>query len=76
MDIVYETIKKIPGVSDNEAHEFASRLGKSSDVATKADLEKLKAEMYALNNRTITWICGFIVAYSLVLIALTQLVIS
>ena len=76
MGIVYETIKKIPGVSDNEAHEVASRLGKSSDVATKADLEKLKAEMYTLNNRTITWIFGFIVAYFLVLIALTQLVIS
>ena len=45
MDMVYEAIKKIPGMTADEAHEVVSKLSKTDDVATKADLAELKAEL-------------------------------
>ena len=58
MDVVYNVLKKIPGVSDEEVHQAASKLSRADDLATKADLAELKAEMYQLNNRTIMWVGG------------------
>ena len=48
MDVIYDTIKKIPGVTDSEAHEVATKLGSREDVATKSDIFELKAEIKAI----------------------------
>ena len=60
MDIVYEAIKRIPGITTDEAHEVATQLKSREDLATKADLLELKteliSEMYRLHNRMIMWL--------------------
>ena len=66
MDIVYEALKKIPGMTDNEAHEVPSKLSKPDDFATKSDIEKM-------GRVIIMWICGFAVVYSGVLLAVMRL---
>ena len=33
MDIVYEALKKIPGITDHEAHEVANKISKPGEVA-------------------------------------------
>ena len=48
MDIVYEAIKKIPGITDYEAHEVATKLGSREHLAPKSDIFELKAEMQAI----------------------------
>ena len=58
MDIVYEVLKKIPGVTDNEARRVIDKISFKDEVATKVDkseattkadleagLAKLKAEL-------------------------------
>ena len=60
MDIVYEALKKIPGMSDNDAHEVASKLNRFDDVATKADILELKIEI-----RSIKWVIGLLVALNI-----------
>ena len=60
MDIVYEVLKKIPGVTDNEARRVIDKISFKDEVATKVDkseattkadleagLAKLKAELIA-----------------------------
>ncbi len=47
MDIVYEALKKT-GMTDNEAHEVASKINRQDDLATKADLAELKAEIFKM----------------------------
>ena len=41
MDVVYEALKKVPGISDTEAHEVANKINKSDSAATKVDLERM-----------------------------------
>jgi len=41
MDIIYETIKKIPGVTDSSAHEVTTKLRSREDLATKADIKDM-----------------------------------
>ena len=45
MDIVYEAIKKIPGITNDEAHEVATKLRSREEVATKKDFAELKDEL-------------------------------
>ena len=41
---LYDTLRKIPEVSDAEAKEAVADVASNKDVATKADIIKLKAE--------------------------------
>ena len=68
---LYNILRKIPGVSDNEAEEAVDAITRSKEVATNADVKgmatktdiaelktRLIAEMYRLHNRLILWIVG------------------
>ena len=44
---LYNTLRKIPEVSDAEAKEAVAGIANSRDVATKADIAELKAETKA-----------------------------
>ena len=68
---LYDTLRKIPEVSDEEAKQAVADIANSREVATKADIKdmatkadivELKAEMYRVNSRTIMWIVGVGVA--------------
>ena len=53
MDIVYEALKKIPGFTDTEAHEVASKLSQPyKDMATKADIKDMAAKTDVKNMAT------------------------
>ena len=41
---LYDTLRKIPEVSDAEAKEAVADIASSKEVATKADIAELKAE--------------------------------
>ena len=41
---LYNTLRKIPLVSDNEAKEAVADIANSKQVATKSDIKELKAE--------------------------------
>ena len=43
------------------------------DMATKMDIEELKTEMHRLSNRTIIWICSFILGYSVLILGVIQM---
>ena len=71
---LYNILRKIPGVSDNEAEEAVDAITRSKEVAKKTDMRdmatktdiadvktyiaELKTEMYRLHNRLILWIVG------------------
>ena len=63
---LYNALRKIPDVTDDEAKEAIADVASSKEVATKADLERM-------GRVIIMWICGFIVVYSAVLIGLVKL---
>ena len=44
---LYDTLRKIPEVSDQEAKEAVADIANSREVATKADIAELKAETKA-----------------------------
>ncbi len=44
---LYNTLRKIPEVSDDEAKEAVADVASSKEVATKADIIELKAETKA-----------------------------
>ena len=44
---LYNTLRKIPEVSDDEAKEAVADVASSKDVATKTDIIELKAETKA-----------------------------
>ena len=44
--VLYETLKKIDGVTPQEAKEAASSVASAKEVATKTDLANLKAEIF------------------------------
>ena len=55
MDIVYEALKKIPGISDSMVHEVATKINRMDDVATK---EYIDAVIAQLETRLIKQIYG------------------
>ena len=55
MDVVYETIKKIPGITDNEAHEVVTKLSRSNQVVTKEALETALSAQKSDIEEALTW---------------------
>ncbi len=51
---LYDTLRKINGVSDAEAKEAVADIASSKDVATKMDISELKAVIAKLETR-MTW---------------------
>ena len=72
---LYDVLTRI-GATPEEAKEAIADVASSKEVATKADLKELKGELEKSLRHVIMWICGFIVGYSLVLIAVAQLFIK
>ena len=54
---LYNILKKIDGTTDEEIEKAVSDVACSKDVATKADLAELKAEVKAIK-----WMGGIIIA--------------
>ena len=71
MDIVYEALKKIPGITDTEAHEAANKINRQEGFATKTDLLELKTELIdrvAKLETRLAW--GIIAAVGIILTAI------
>ena len=45
MSIVFTALKKIPGITEDEAHEVASKLGKLDEIPNKADKNELATKV-------------------------------
>ena len=55
---LYNTLRKIDGVSDDEAKEAVANIASSQEVATKSDLAKLETrliEKIAQQEARMTW---------------------
>ena len=65
---LYNTLRKIDGVSDDEAKEAFMDIVNSKDVATKVDLKEGLAELKA-DIKAIKWLSGLLVAMNLAFIA-------
>ncbi len=63
---LYNTLRKIDGVSDAEAKEAVTNIANAKDVATKADLiaeiEKLKGSIVKIETelKYMRWVLGLI----------------
>ena len=74
---LYNTLRKIDGVSDAEAKEAVADIANFKDVATKADLKEglaeLKADIRALKAdiKAIKWLLGLLMAMNVALIVST-----
>ena len=55
MDIVYETLRKIPGIRDTAVREVATKINRMDDLATK---EYINAVIAQLGTRLIKQIYG------------------
>jgi len=55
MDIIYEALKKIPGVTDSQAHEVANQLSRKDEAVTKEILEASLAAQKADIKESLTW---------------------
>ena len=49
---LYNTLRKIPEVSDDEAKEAVADVASSREVATKADIAELKADIAEIRAET------------------------
>ena len=71
---LYNTLRKIDGVSDTEAKEAVADIANSKDVLTKADLKEglaeLKADIKAL-KADVKWMLGLLLAINAALIVST-----
>ncbi len=67
---LYNTLRKIDGVSDAEAKEAIADIANSKDVATKADLREGLAELRA-DNKAIKWMLSLLLAMNVALIVST-----
>ena len=66
---LYNTLRKIPGVSDDEAKEAVTDISSSKETATKADVERMGRIM-------IMWMVGVGVAVAGVVVAVAGVVIA
>ena len=63
---LYDTLRKIPEVSDAEAKEAVADVASSKEMATKADIAEVKGELKAdiaelkADNKAVKWMLGFI----------------
>ena len=48
---LYRIFRKIPNVSDDEAKQTADSVARVDQVATKADIRELRADLIALEDR-------------------------
>ena len=69
MDTVFPALKKIPGMTEDEAHEVASKLSRSGEVANKVDLaeqgSRLIEKIAAAKHTMIMWVVGVGIVISL-----------
>ena len=71
---LYDTLRKIPEVSDQEAKEAVADIANSREVATKADIAELKAETKAditelkADNRAMKWMLGSLLVINVAII--------
>ena len=71
MDIVFEALKKIPGITDTEAHEAANKINRQEGSATKTDLLEVKTELIdraAKLETRLVW--GIVAAVGIILTAI------
>ena len=61
---LYNILRKIPGVSDDEAKEAVSDIASSKETATKADIKDMatKADVERMGRIMIMWVVGVGVA--------------
>ena len=48
---IYQIFRKVPDVSDDEAKQTADSVARVDQVATKADIRELRADLIALEDR-------------------------
>ena len=71
---LYDTLRKIPEVSNAEAKEAVADIANSREVATKADIAELKAETKAditelkADNRAMKWMLGSLLVINVAII--------
>ena len=71
---LYDTLRKIPEVSDAEAKEAVADIANSREVATRADIVELKAETKAdiaelkADNKAMKWMLGLLLAINVAFI--------
>ena len=71
MDIVYEALKKIPGITNTEAHETANKINRQEGSATKTDLLEVKTELIDRVAKLETrLVCGIVAAVGIILVAI------
>ena len=70
---LYNTLRKIPDVSDDEAKEAVADVASSREVATRADIAELKGELKSdierMGRIMIMWMVGVGVAVAGIVIA-------
>ena len=77
---LYNTLRKIPGVSDDEAKEAVTDIASSKEMATKADIKDMstkadikdmatKADVERMGRIMIMWMVGVGVAVAGIVIA-------
>ncbi len=70
---LYNTLRKIPDVSDDEAKEAVADVASSREVATRADItelkEELKSDIERMGRVMIMWMVGVGVAVAGIVIA-------
>ena len=67
---LYNTLRKIPEVSDDEAKEAVRDVASAKDVATKADLAEVKADLAEVKAdvNAIKWMVGLLLAINVAFI--------
>ena len=72
---LYNILRKIPGVSDNEAEEAVDAITRSKDVATKADAKEMatKRSIERTGRIIIMWIIGVGLAEAGIIITVLKL---
>ena len=69
---LYNALRKIPELSDDEAKEAVADVASSKTVATKADLANLGVRLTDKMTVQTRWLYGFIVLNSMFVIAVIK----
>ncbi len=69
---LYNALRKIPELSDDEAKEAVADVASSKTVATKADLANLEVRLTDKMTVQTRWLYGFIVLNSMFVIAVIK----
>ena len=62
---LYNLLKRIPDATDNEVEKAVADVASSKDVATKADMVEVKADI-----RSVKWMLSFLIAINVAFIVL------